>query len=101
MKYIEKLIIDFEDTDDLSELKMFPNLKELEINSEIKDLEVLKELDNLRSLKINKLKKGQHLPKFKENNKIWNIYIDSNELITVFLRVFHPYIPQKYLFLFQ
>ena len=80
LKYIEKLIIDFEDTDDLSELKMFPNLKELEINSEIKDLEVLKELDNLRSLKINKLKKGQHLPKFKENNKIWNIYIDSNEL---------------------
>ena len=80
LKYIEKLIINFEDTEDLSELKMLPNLKELEINSEIKDLEVLKELDNLRSLKINKLKKGQHLPEFKENNKIWYLYIDSDEL---------------------
>ena len=72
-------LVKFEEGEDISDLAMFTNLNELIIHREVKSLEFLKDLPNLRKLKLYALKKGQHLPKFKEDNKINSLEISIHK----------------------
>ena len=84
LKFIEKVDLSqynfsgviFKDGEDISDLAMFPNISELTIHRETESLEFLKDLPNLRKLTMYSMKKGQHLPKFKENNKLKYLNID-------------------------
>ena len=67
----------FEVGGDLSDLVMFSNLNALRIYNEVESLEFLKDLPNLRFLTLDYMKKGQHLPKFKENNKLHTLIIST------------------------
>ena len=85
LKFIEKVDLrnatflgdEFEVGGDLSDLVMFSNLNALRIYNEVESLEFLKDLPNLRFLTLDYMKKGQHLPKFKENNKLHTLIIST------------------------
>ena len=67
-----------EKNEDLSDLVMFPNIEKLSINSEIENIDFIKELKNLKELELTGLGKEQHLPRFKENNKIIKLTINGS-----------------------